>query len=58
MPSERTVLVTGISGNLGTRLLPLLSDFRVVGVDRRPPESSALFRLNRWTWAVRLAAGN
>ncbi len=44
MPSERTVLVTGISGNLGTRLLPLLSDFRVVGVDMRPPESSSLFR--------------
>ena len=47
MPSERTVLVTGISGNLGTRLLPLLSDFRVVGVDRRPPESSALFRFEQ-----------
>jgi nucleoside-diphosphate-sugar epimerase len=44
MPSERTVLVTGISGNLGTRLLPLLSDFRVVGVDMRPPESSSLLR--------------
>jgi len=41
MPSKRTVLVTGISGNLGTRLLPLLSDFRVVGVDMRPPESSS-----------------
>jgi nucleoside-diphosphate-sugar epimerase len=44
MPSKRTVLVTGISGNLGTRLLPLLSDFLVVGVDMRPPESSSLFR--------------
>ena len=33
----RTVLVTGVSGNLGTRLLPLLSDFHVVGVDVRPP---------------------
>ena len=39
MPPERTVLVTGVAGNLGTRLLPLLSDFRVVGVDMRPPES-------------------
>ena len=38
MPPNRTVLVTGISGNLGSRLLPLLSDFRVVGVDLRPPE--------------------
>jgi nucleoside-diphosphate-sugar epimerase len=39
MPAERTVLVTGVAGNLGTRLLPLLSGFRVVGVDMRPPES-------------------
>ncbi len=37
--SRSTVLVTGISGNLGTRLLPLLSGFRVVGVDLRPPDS-------------------
>ena len=41
MPPSRTVLVTGISGNLGTRLLPLLSEYRVVGVDMRPPESSS-----------------
>ena len=39
--TERTVLVTGISGNLGTRLLPFLSDFRVVGVDLRPPDAPA-----------------
>jgi nucleoside-diphosphate-sugar epimerase len=38
--AERTVLVTGISGNLGTRLLPFLSDFQVVGVDIRPPDNS------------------
>src|SRR5215467_6903476 len=31
------VIVTGISGNLGRRLLPLLSGFRVIGVDFRPP---------------------
>ncbi len=47
MPPERTVLVTGISGNLGTRLLPLLSDFHVVGVDTRPPDSSALVRFEQ-----------
>lgn len=41
MPQDRTVLVTGISGNLGIRLLPLLSEFRVVGVDMRPPETSS-----------------
>ena len=39
--APRTVLVTGISGNLGGRLLPLLSGFNVVGVDMRPPEVSA-----------------
>lgn len=33
------VLVTGISGHLGRRLLPMLSGFRVVGVDFRPPET-------------------
>lgn len=36
----RTVLVTGVSGNLGIRLLPLLTDFHVVGVDVRPPSYS------------------
>jgi nucleoside-diphosphate-sugar epimerase len=40
MSPERTVLVTGVAGNLGTRLLPMLSEFRVVGVDMRPPEGS------------------
>src|SRR5450432_1477740 len=32
-----SILVTGISGNLGQRLLPMLAGFRVVGVDFRPP---------------------
>src|SRR5690242_16177445 len=39
-PGRKTVLVTGISGNLGDRLLPFLSDFDVVGVDVRPPSVS------------------
>ena len=39
-----SVLVTGISGNLGRRLLPMLSGFRVVGVDFRPPETDSLLR--------------
>lgn len=34
-----SILVTGISGNLGRRLLPMLSGFRVVGVDFREPET-------------------
>src|SRR5436190_19130037 len=32
-----SIIVTGIFGNLGRRLLPMLSGFRVVGVDFRPP---------------------
>lgn len=35
-----TVIVTGVSGNLGGRLVPLLSEFDVVGVDFAPPRSS------------------
>jgi nucleoside-diphosphate-sugar epimerase len=38
--SESTVLITGISGNLGLRILPMLADYRVVGVDVRPPDTS------------------
>jgi nucleoside-diphosphate-sugar epimerase len=34
-----TVLVTGISGNLGLRLLPLLTGYRVIGVDLNPPRT-------------------
>lgn len=35
-----SIVVTGISGNLGRRLLPLLGGFRVVGVDLRPPATN------------------
>jgi nucleoside-diphosphate-sugar epimerase len=38
------VVVTGISGNLGRRLLPVLQGFRAVGVDFRPPQSDAPMR--------------
>ncbi len=34
-----SIVVTGISGNLGRQLLPLLRAFRVVGVDFRPPQT-------------------
>jgi nucleoside-diphosphate-sugar epimerase len=37
--STPTVLVTGISGNLGTRLLPLLGDQAIVGVDLEAPQT-------------------
>ena len=47
MPANRSILVTGVSGNLGTRLLPFLTDFRVVGVDLRPPQDSSLVRFEQ-----------
>jgi nucleoside-diphosphate-sugar epimerase len=40
MPAQQaTVVVTGIAGNLGLRLLPQLTEFRVIGVDCRLPET-------------------
>jgi nucleoside-diphosphate-sugar epimerase len=35
--AKPTILVTGVSGNLGQRLIPQLSDYKVVGVDVTPP---------------------
>jgi len=37
--SNSKVLVTGISGNLGLRLLPLLANYQVIGVDLNPPKT-------------------
>src|SRR5208283_88846 len=40
MANEKpVVVVTGIAGNLGSRLLPLLGDFSVIGVDLAPPQT-------------------
>jgi nucleoside-diphosphate-sugar epimerase len=42
MSSEKpVVVVTGIAGNLGARLLPMLEDFSVIGVDLVPPQTDA-----------------
>src|SRR5436853_3356645 len=38
--TKPTVLVTGISGNLGLGLLPQLAGFDVVGVDLNPPQTN------------------
>ena len=42
--ARRTVVITGIAGNLGMRLLPQIPDFNVVGVDMKPPSSGGLAR--------------
>lgn len=48
MASKRTILVTGICGNIGRRLLPHLSDFQVIGTDNRDAEPHAnLFRFEK-----------
>src|SRR5215469_226716 len=42
-----TVVVTGVSGNLGLRLLPHLSDFSVIGIDMVSPKTEAPIRFVR-----------
>ena len=42
--TKTTVLVTGISGNLGSRLLSQLSDFSVIGIDLKPPATDIALR--------------
>ena len=45
MAAKPTVLITGVSGNLGLHLLPQLEDFQLIGVDVRAPASAGgLFR--------------
>ncbi|HEV3207476.1 MAG TPA: NAD-dependent epimerase/dehydratase family protein [Terriglobales bacterium] len=45
--TKPTVVVTGISGNLGARLLPLLHEFDVIGVDLAPPPTDFPLRFER-----------
>src|SRR5580693_2525724 len=42
-----SVIVTGIAGNLGRRLLPHLADYQVIGVDLNPPQTSDPLRFVR-----------
>jgi nucleoside-diphosphate-sugar epimerase len=42
-----SVIVTGIAGNLGLRLLPQLEDYQVIGVDLNPPQSKHSLRFVR-----------
>ncbi len=45
--TKPTVVVTGISGNLGSRLLPHLGEFNVIGVDVTPPVTDLPLRFER-----------
>src|ERR1700681_2712773 len=42
--AKPTIIVTGVSGNLGQRLVPQLSDYTVVGIDIMPPTHSPVDR--------------
>src|SRR5262250_3829149 len=47
-----TVVVTGVSGNLGRRLLPLLSNLSVIGIDIAPPKTQEPIRFVRMDLGV------
>jgi nucleoside-diphosphate-sugar epimerase len=42
-----SVVVTGIAGNLGLRVLPALADYQVIGIDLNPPHASHPLRFVR-----------
>jgi len=45
--AKPVVVVTGISGNLGSRLLPMLGRYSVIGVDVSPPRAASELRFER-----------
>ena len=45
--AKPVVVVTGIAGNLGSRLLPLLGSFSVIGVDVAPPRTDLPLQFER-----------
>src|ERR1700689_5773655 len=45
--AKPVVVVTGIAGNLGSRLLPLLGSFSVIGVDISPPQTDLPLQFER-----------
>lgn len=47
-----SIIVTGIAGNLGLRLLPHLEDYQVIGVDLNPPQSNHPLRFVRMDLGV------
>ena len=50
--SKPTVVVTGVSGNLGLRLLPHLADYSVIGIDISPPKTEQGIRFIRMDLGV------
>src|SRR5215831_19511845 len=48
MAAKPTLMVTGVSGNLGLSLLKQLADFQVIGVDvREPLRTTDIFRFEK-----------
>ena len=45
--TKPVVVITGIAGNLGSRLLPMLGDFSVIGVDLHPPQTDLPLQFER-----------
>ena len=47
MSEKPVVVVTGVAGNLGSRLVPLLGDFSVIGVDVNQPRTESSLQFER-----------
>jgi nucleoside-diphosphate-sugar epimerase len=45
--AKPVVVVTGVSGNLGSRLLPLLGKYSVIGIDVSPPQTDSELQFER-----------
>jgi nucleoside-diphosphate-sugar epimerase len=45
--AKPVVVVTGVSGNLGSRLIPLLGSYSVIGVDISPPQTDSELQFER-----------
>ena len=45
--TKPSLVVTGIAGNLGLRLLPLLAEYQVIGIDLNPPQTDHPLRFVR-----------
>jgi nucleoside-diphosphate-sugar epimerase len=45
--AKPVVVVTGVSGNLGSRLLPMLRSYSIIGVDITPPQTNCELQFER-----------